>query len=247
MTGPPGAAVVVDGPHAVVSRWLDDNHKRNPKPYAVSPPRGGAAQTVIEVRLLDDALAARLGVRAQRGTAVFLDPHRFRVAAGPHLVEATRWEDLTAWSGARAWTVRFVTPTTVRSGDRSSPWLAPESVLRGLADRWRVLHPPTGPVATVRHGASVWVSDVDGHSEALTVGKRVVSGFVGAIRYVCDGADEDARRVEALLRFARYAGVGSHTAFGLGVAVLEQTWQPRLSGGRAEPRAITTSGHRAAG
>jgi CRISPR/Cas system endoribonuclease Cas6 (RAMP superfamily) len=77
----------------------------------------------------------------------------------------------------------------------------------------------------------VWVSDVDGHSAALRLRDTVVSGFLGRVRYVCDGSDEEAAAVDALLAFARFAGIGSHTAFGLGSVEVNPTWQP----GRASP------------
>jgi hypothetical protein len=54
-----------------------------------------------------------------------------------------------------------------------------------------------------------------------------VSGFVGKVRYVCDGDQALAAAFEALLRFAEYAGIGSHTAFGLGAVRISRGRCPR--------------------
>jgi CRISPR/Cas system endoribonuclease Cas6 (RAMP superfamily) len=57
--------------------------------------------------------------------------------------------------------------------------------------------------------------------------QEVVSGFVGRIRYVChQGTDAEAAGFDALMAFAAFAGVGSHTTAGFGVMVPEPTWQP---------------------
>jgi CRISPR/Cas system endoribonuclease Cas6 (RAMP superfamily) len=85
----------------------------------------------------------------------------------------------------------------------------------------------------------VWVSDLDGHSEVQILPRtvrrggeqerreEVISGFTGRVRYVCDhGTDAEAAIFGALLAFASFAGAGSHTAYGFGVVIQEQTWQP---------------------
>jgi CRISPR-associated endoribonuclease Cas6 len=149
------------------------------------------------------------------------------VAGPPVLRSVLPWVELEASPTVRAWQLEFVTPTTFRNGQRTSPWPAPSSVLTGLAVRWSGLRGSGAPVLTHGVSSSVWVSDVEGRSEALELKQTVVSGFVGRIRYVCDGSDDEAAVVSALFAFAGYAGIGSHTAFGLGAVRLARTWQPR--------------------
>jgi CRISPR-associated endoribonuclease Cas6 len=221
LAGPTDVAVPVESPHAVVSRWLDADHQASVKPYALCPPRVAAGVTILEIRLLDDALETTLRDAAPVGAAVRLGRHVFRVVTAPTPVEHKRWPEFTGWLGARAWPVRFVSPVTFRRGDRSSPWPAPQSVVRSLVDRWRALQPDTAPSVPRGGLNSLWVSDVEGHSEALLLDGRIVSGFIGSIRYVCDGPDSDATAVDELLRFATYAGIGSHTAFGFGLVRVE--------------------------
>jgi CRISPR-associated endoribonuclease Cas6 len=135
--------------------------------------------------------------------------------------------------------VRFVTPACLRKQNRTSPWPAPESVARGLAERWHRLDPATSPPLPGHGTGPVWVSDIDGHNEVQLLTRRVrrdsrwqleeevVSGFVGRIRYVChQGTDAEAADFDALMAFAAFAGAGSHTTYGFGVVVPEPTWQP---------------------
>jgi hypothetical protein len=77
---------------------------------------------------------------------------------------------LRHWPGTRAWQIRFMIPACFRRGNRTSPWPAPETVARGLAERWRRLHPQTAPPPPPPGPGPVWVSDLDGRNEiqALT-------------------------------------------------------------------------------
>jgi CRISPR-associated endoribonuclease Cas6 len=230
LTGQARNPIPLEAPHAVVSRWLDTDHKAPVKPYAVSPPRVTARETFLEVRLLDDTLAPRLQESAAPGTQVRLGSNFFTITTQPVQAKATPWPDLTHPAATpdpthpvppRAWWLSFLSPVTFRDGDRSSPWPAPESVTRSLADRWRALHPATAPHLTITGTRSLWVADLDGTSQPCRLAGRIVSGFVGRIRYVCDGSDAEAAAINALLRFAGYAGTGSHTAYGFGLTRTE--------------------------
>jgi CRISPR-associated endoribonuclease Cas6 len=256
--GPRDVPVPLTAPQAVVSGWLDDPphhsragarqagrsaHSAAARAWACGPLRSGltaAGDTVavMEVRLLDDMLAEQLVRAACLGGAVRFGQGEYRVAVPARETSRASWADLRCWSGERAWQVRFASPVCLRRGNRTSPWPAPESVARGLAERWRLLHPETAP--SPAHGAaSLWVSDLEGRSEAHILSRRVrkggqsrlteevISGFTGRIRYVCDhGTEAEAADFGALMAFAAYAGAGSHTTYGFGVTCLEPTWQP---------------------
>jgi hypothetical protein len=191
------------------------------------------------VRLLDDHLAERLLRAVTPGTPVRLGAGHYRVHSPARLAAQAAWPDLRRWPGTRAWQVRFLSPACARRRNRTSPLLAPDALARGLADRWRALDPATAPELTWRGTGPVWISDFDGHSQVQMLSRRVsrdsgtpprrdeiISGFTGRVRYVCDGTGIEAARFAALLAFARFAGVGSHTAYGFGTIVPEPTWQP---------------------
>lgn len=263
LSGPAGAAIPLAAPQAVVSGWLDDPPSRGPEPaggagtwsvhagavrgWACGPFRtvaaaDGAADsvavTIVQVRLLDDGLEGRLRDAVRPGRRVRLGACYYQVASPARLAARADWAALRSWAGERAWQVRFDTPVCFRRGNRTSPWPAPESVARGLAERWQRLHPATAPPPLGPGGGQVWVSDLDGRSQVQILarhgqrpGRRaaqeIVSGFTGRIRYVCDrGSDEEAGAFSALLAFAAYAGAGSHTTYGFGVVCPEPTWQP---------------------
>jgi hypothetical protein len=195
--------------------------------------------TVVEVRLLDDTLAGRLTRTVRPGRAVRLGAGEYHVTVPARETCRESWAELRRWGGERAWHVRFLTPVCLRQGNRTSPWPAPESLARGLAERWQRLDPATAPPLPTGRGRSIWVSDIEGHSEAHILPRRVrtggqwrvieevISGFAGRIRYVCDhGTETEAADFGALLAFAAYAGAGSHTTYGFGVSCPEPTWQP---------------------
>ncbi len=260
LAGPSDIPIPLTAPHAVVSRWLDDppgrqgngpdadrarrsGHGDQARKWAAGPLRidaepGGAGPAIgLQIRLFDDVLAGRLLAATPAGTRVRLGTGWFEVAGAPRLIEQSTWQALRQWPGTRAWQIRFLTPACFRRGNRTSPWPAPETIARGLADRWRLLHGATVPA--VPAPGSVWVSDIDGRSQVQTLTRtvrrsggwrsedEVVSGFLGRIRYACDQrGDEDAVAFHALLAFAVYAGLGSHTTYGFGVIESEPTWQP---------------------
>lgn len=262
LTGPAGAAIPLTAPQAVVSSWLDDPPYLAPGgvgsegrrsahsgagrgwasgPFSIISADGSgiaAAAVVVQVRLLDDSLEGRLLDAVSPGRQVRLGACRYLVASPARLAARVEWADLRAQPRKRAWQVRFDTPVCFRRGNRTSPWPAPESVARSLAERWQRLHPATAPPSLGPGGGEVWVSDIDGHSQVQLLarhGRRpgqkavpeVVSGFTGRIRYVCDrGSDAEASTFGALLAFAAYAGVGSHTTYGFGIVSPETTWQP---------------------
>lgn len=262
LTGPRDAPVPLAAPQAVVSGWIDDPPRRGtvPVPEGVRSAHGGPARAwacgplrtcpagevggaagvmALEVRLLDDSLAGRLARSVVPGRRVRLGAGEYQVAAPPCETARAGWADLRRWGGERAWQVRFVTPVCLRRGNRTTPWPAPESVARGLAERWQRLDPETAPPPPGRGTPAVWVSDLEGRSEAHILTRRdkrggqwmfteeVISGFTGRIRYVCDhGTEAEAADFGALLALAAYAGAGSHTTYGFGVLRPEPTWQP---------------------
>ena len=191
------------------------------------------------MRLLDDDLSDRLLVAAKPGQVVRLGTHDYEITEEPRLAECVSWQALRRWPGTRAWQVRFITPACLRRGSRTSPWPAPESVARGLAERWHRLDPNTAPPCR-GPGAGPVGSDLEGHNEVQILTRNVrregrwrledevISGFVGRIRYVCDrGTDAEAAAFDALMAFAAFAARRlAHHLRVRGGARPEPTWRP---------------------
>jgi CRISPR-associated endoribonuclease Cas6 len=260
LVAPGHAPLPLTAPHAVVSGWLDDReqpgaeaeaapgrsgHAEQARRWACGPVQAGPLSAdgsqllVLTVRLLDDGLSGRLHEATRPGTMVRLGSGYYEIRGHAERTAQVSWTDLARWDGSRAWQVRFVTPACARQRNRTSPLLAPGSLARSLAGRWRRLAPETAPVLPAERDQTVWISDLDGRSETVNLVRlrrgegrprpcgEIVSGFAGRIRYVCDqGTDAEAGGFAALLALASFAGAGSHTAYGFGVVTPEPTWQP---------------------
>ena len=111
----------------------------------------------------------------------------------------------------------------------------PRLVFEGLARRWamlsaRPLPAPEGFLQAIEEGAVISRYDLRTEQAAFSRnGVRVAfPAFVGRCTYALRMRDESAARFAHLLAaFAFYAGVGKHTAMGLG--------QTRPLGGRGAP------------
>lgn len=263
LAGPADTDIPLTAPHAVISGWLDDppskpgaptaagrqsEHSDQVKKWACGSPRaitgddtrtGTGSGIEVQVRLLDDALTARLQAAIPAGTTVQLGTGHYQVCGPAQMIAQATWPELRRWPGTRAWQVRFLTPACARRRNRASPLLAPDTLARGLAKRWQLLDPTTAPQLTWRGAGPIWVSDLDGHSEVKILSRRahqdsgpphqeeIISGFTGRVRYVCDGGTAtEAACFDALLAFAAFAGAGAHTAYGFGTIAPEPTWQP---------------------
>jgi len=263
LAGRADTPIPLTAPHAVISGWLDDptsrpgastafgsqsEHGGRVKKWACGPPgaitgndtRTGAwPRIVVQVRLLDDSLAARLNAATTPGTSVRLGAGYYQVCGPAQITAQATWPELRRWPGTRAWQVRFLTPACARRRNRTSPLLAPDALARGLADRWQQLDRASAPELTWRGTGPVWVSDLEGHSQVQILSRRarrgsgpphqeeIISGFTGRVRYVCDdGTAAEAACFDALVAFAAFAGAGSHTAYGFGTIAPETTWQP---------------------
>jgi CRISPR-associated endoribonuclease Cas6 len=212
--------------HAVLARCLDENHHADRKPWCWVARQDGSDQ-VIEIGLLDDALAARLMAGAD-AHARAPAPLRLPMAGPVEQVAATTWAQLAATAGRPPWTVEFISPTTFRRGDRFMPWPAPSSVFGSLRASWRTFGAPhVGDLTVDLKADPLIVTAVSGRSHSERVVLRTeshtgrtpvqitVTGFVGRVQYSVDGPIDHAA-VAALLALAPFAGVGAHTTRGFG-------------------------------
>lgn len=231
-----------DGPHCAadpehlrvaVSRWLDDD------PGQVVPlsPHGAAHKAwgawwrprpdggELEVGVASQALSTRFLQRAAAdGRIVFGDERLTLRDHDPAPRSTIEWAAVAATdSPGSSVTARFLTPTTLRRGSSTTPWLDPASLAISLSARWNALAPAGVPPAYLAPAerAALWVSAVSGTTRVLRLaGQRVVPGFVGDVTY--RGDDEEVlRRFTALLGMAQYLGAGARTTYGFGRMRLE--------------------------
>lgn len=219
--------------HAAVSRWFDDStaeHNANDKPYSVSPLTEGHQRRLgVEIGTLTGWAEERLSTATRKGRTIRLGPTRHPLL-GAVLLHQTSWDRLAQPTGGRRWRLTFATPTTFRSGDRSSPLPHVPTILTGLARAWDVWSGQPKWQRDPKTIAAAWVSDLDLTNDIVTLWRRnprnnqrtsvLLSGALGTIEIRCD-SPEAARVVEPLLRLAEYSGVGSQTGKGLGVTRVE--------------------------
>lgn len=229
--------VALEQVHGAVSAWFDHSdaeHRTDTKPYSVSPLSADPADREhhpgpqpplgIEIGVLTLEAHRRLMAATTQGMPIRLGS-QFGSVGRPHLIQWDDWVTLAEPTGASQWELEFVTPTTFRTRDRSSPLPTPSTVLRRPAEVWS-LWSGMPPRRLPRECAeAVWVSDIDGRSHALTLGRLRVSGFVGWLTLRCD-EPEIAALIDPLLRLAAYSGVGSGTTKGLGVTRVAAITRP---------------------
>ena len=170
ITGIDAHQVKLEHLHAVACSWFDDTdrddhgpvapHRNSPKPWSIAPLQLHDDVAVVQCSTHTDAVATRLRTRVRRGRAVRFGPQIGRVSDAPHPVARSSWQQLATPTGHRAWSIRFLTPTTFRSGNRFSPWPDPFAVIRSLSARWAAhagdQHPlPTLPPTQL---ATIWIA-----------------------------------------------------------------------------------------
>lgn len=218
--------VPVEHLHAAFSHWFDtipardngpddDPHHATVKPYRLAPvsKRGGGWGMEASV-LTEDAFRVLAG-RIAAGAGVRLG--RLRTTVGtPIVLQGESWADLAEWSGETAWRVEFLTPFISRTGNRSSPFPAPQVVLRAATDAWAQFsgHPPLR-VAPVDH-AQLWVSALDVSTTGVMINGHRHPGAVGHLVYRA-AEPRVAAAASSLFRLAAYCGMGSFRGKGMGI------------------------------
>ncbi len=212
--------------HAALSGWFDRTlaeHRSGAKPYTISPPVSGATGdggVGIEVVLFNDVAVDRFHDHARPAAPITLGHQSGRLGR-PELLSHHTWTDFLEAPIERCWAIELLTPTTFRSGDRSSPLPSMRAIMMGLAQSWRMWgdQPAPDPVEAIR---GTWVSALDLTSASVTFpvnqrGRRVeveVSGAVGTMEVRADAPAAPA--TTGLLGWAAYAGIGGMTRRGLG-------------------------------
>lgn len=217
--------------HAAVSGWFDAGpieHGANDKPYAVSPLTRDERSIGLEVATLTEEAEVALLGRIGSGAPIRLGS-QVRPMGRPRLMHEHTWEELAGIGTPGApgrWVFDLVTPTTFRSGDRSSPLPHVPTMVGGLLRAWETWSDLPRRCLTSAQLASLWVSDIDLRSEVLRLrvrrrrgpGTQIihVSAATGSLILRCD--DPEAMALLApLLGLAAYCGVGSMRGKGLGV------------------------------
>lgn len=215
--------------HAVASSWMEDTdrHHARRKDWSVTPMINVDGVDAVHVVALTAEASNTLGARSLGSSSIRLGSQNGYILTDPIALESFSYDDVLNAPVDSAHVVEFLTPTALRDGSLTSPFLEPLRLARSAVSRWSSL---VGDDLTLDADAArgTWVSDIEGHNDVLKLHSVTVSGFVGRMRFVhqTDGAAELFSRIWA---FAEHAGVGAYTAAGLGCIALASGWQHEQS------------------
>lgn len=213
--------------HAAFSRWFDQtpqDHAANDKPYVVSPLTDHHGKTGVEIATLTDDAERRLWQGIGRGDPIRLG-NQLRRVGQPTRLYADSWEALEEDRGEHRWSLDFLTPTTFRTGNRSTPLPAVAPIMTALSRSWEQWSGRATRGYDPRVDTDLWVSDLDLRSTVLRLSIRGRNGQAQPITFSCClgrlvlrcDHPSTAVRLAPLVRLAAYAGVGSMRGKGLGV------------------------------
>jgi CRISPR-associated endoribonuclease Cas6 len=133
----------------------------------------------------------------------------------------SNYEELWETPARREYSFRFVTPTSFRMGRGHLPFPLPNSVYRGLWQKWNQFAPPQFTMDkelldTVQQ--QVFPSQHEIKTKLLPRSGAKFLGFVGTCQFevLGDISAEHLHNLTVLSEFAYYAGVGSKTTEGMG-------------------------------
>ncbi len=239
-TGPAVSAAVLaslrDGGYTELATAMHDAHP--PKAYAVTPlldeahraPGRTSEQVRFEVGVLRDELMAPVLAaltarsRWEFGRTGYVTDTVFMGAAEPYP------ELLAAARPATTWAFHLLTPVTFITGGlqgarRQQPLPDPERLFGALLSRWRAhtgdLSPlPDGTPEAIEGHLEITDFELRATEHLIKAGVGPLRGAVGTVRYTlvqASAVPAPARcGLDALARFALYAGVGNRTNVGMG-------------------------------
>ncbi|MBC7098300.1 CRISPR system precrRNA processing endoribonuclease RAMP protein Cas6 [Candidatus Bipolaricaulota bacterium] len=155
---------------------------------------------------------------------------------GKTLLKPTRLSTDGPWCGHLPWTeflnlesrkeveLVFATPTAFRAGDLDLPLPVPRLVFSGLLRKWNAFSPLPLEIPLEEVERKVALSQADLRTKGFFDGRSHIVGFVGRARFraLRGSSPQLVRAMNALARFATFAGVGRKTTHGMGlVRVIE--------------------------
>lgn len=228
----------------ILERDLDAAaHRRNVKPYTVSPlGLDGDGHGWFDITTLDEAaaIALRRGHAAARlagGTHLGQVP--VRLTDEPEPLHQTSFASLRSMPPTPTVALQFVSPVVFLHGRRDhSCFPTPGLVTGHHRARWNAFAADADQVHLDLKVLRPQVVHFEGRSTLVEDGfrreharvRRELVGFLGEVTYRTESNDRQQLAAwQAVSAFARFCGTGAHTTMGLGVTV------PRPGGQQATP------------
>lgn len=200
-------------------------HKAQHNPFSLGI-GGREGQWWVRVSFLEESLYARLSPHlfGLLGQGIRLGSKHYRVQAV--LQEEHPWAGVSTYprlfqgEANPSVELQFASPTFFRRKGLAYPLPEPRLVFESLSLRWNAFAPVKVPQEVQEAWERLTVSRFQGrtHLVAPNEDERGV-GFVGRVAYYLPKASPtEAQWLQALSRFAFYAGVGAKTSLGFGRA-----------------------------
>ncbi|MBI3797548.1 MAG: CRISPR-associated endoribonuclease Cas6 [Deltaproteobacteria bacterium] len=173
------------------------------------------------------ALVAGLTRRCHTSPQLSLGPHTIDIQQVLFAKEDTSLSALTSYKElydsppARTVYMRFLTPTSFRSGRGNLPLPLPASLYRSLWQKWQRFAPPSlqidGRIVTTVE-QYLLLARYRLRTEIVSLKGVQQVGCTGTCQFELPAGIpvEDRRAITALSRFASYAGIGMKTTMGMG-------------------------------
>lgn len=208
--------------YGLLKRIDPELHNAQPNPFSLG--LGGR----------EGAWWVRIGI-LQEGLYARLSPHLFGLLGqqvrlkAPFVVKAVLQEE-HPWAGVSSYPrlfqgqaapslgLQFASPTFFRRKGNSYPLPEPRLVFESLTQRWNAFAPVKVPEELAESWERMTIARFQGHTQTIrpNADERGV-GFVGRVVYHLPAATAtEAQWMQALGRFAFYAGVGAKTSLGFG-------------------------------
>lgn len=197
-------------------------HKAQPNPFSLGL-GGTEGQRWARIGFLDEGLYARLSplLFGLAGQTVRLK-QPFRVQAV--LQEEHPWAGVSTYprlfqgQASHSLGLQFASPTFFRRQGNSYPLPEPRLVFDSLAQRWNAFAPVKVPAELSETWERMTIARFQGRTQHLAPNQAERGvGFVGRVVYYLPAASpQEAQWMQALGRFAFYAGVGAKTSLGFG-------------------------------
>lgn len=197
-------------------------HNTQPNPFTLG--LGGVEGAWwVRIAFLDEGLYAQLSPRLfglASQTVRLKEPFRVRAV----LQEEHPWAGLSTYPrlfqgpAGPSLGLHLASPTFFRRKGHSYPLPEPKLVFDSLTQRWNAFAPVKVPLEVQEAWERLGVSRLQGHTQRIApnADERGV-GFVGRVVYYLPKASpSEAQWLQALGRFAFYAGVGAKTSLGFG-------------------------------
>jgi len=152
-----------------------------------------------------------------------ISPNKIITSGGNKLSNHCKYEDMLGIN-KKTFEMKFITPTTFRKGKLNHPLPDLETMFKGLIRKWnlfsgyqynkeKILEYVNKHLAITRHDIK---SDIIKYKDHMQV------GFIGTIEgKIFDENTDLQEKIQSLVEFSYYAGVGYKTTMGMGQVVLQ--------------------------